>query len=78
MLEEHDVAPDGRFAIVVRRSVVADRYRSHLWLVPLAPGGPPRALTSGAVRDRGPRISPDGRAVAFLRTAAAGTRGSRT
>jgi dipeptidyl aminopeptidase/acylaminoacyl peptidase len=70
VLEEHDVAADGRFAVVVRRFVQGDRYRSHLWLVPLA-GGRARQLTSGPVRDASPRISPDGSAVAFRRTPAA-------
>ena len=41
VLEEHDVSPDGRFAVVVRRFVHGDRYRSHLWLVPLAGSGRP-------------------------------------
>ncbi len=39
VLEEHDVSPDGRFAVGVRRFIRGDRYRSHLWLVPLAGGG---------------------------------------
>jgi dipeptidyl aminopeptidase/acylaminoacyl peptidase len=71
VLEEHDVDSDGRFAIVVRRFVAGDRYRSHLWLVPLGGRGRARAreLTRGAVRDRVPRIAPDGRSVAFLRSA---------
>ncbi len=69
VLEELDVSRDGRFAVVVRRAVDrADRYVSHLWLVPLAAGGgQPRALTAGAVRDSRPRISSDGRRVAFRR-----------
>ena len=70
VLDEHDLSPDGRFAVVVRRSVVADRYRSHLWLVPLAGRGSPIQLTSGPVRDTGPRIAPDGSAVAFRRSPA--------
>ena len=57
VLEEHDVAPDGRFAVVVRRFVERDRYRSHLWLVPLHGRGRPIQLTSGGVRDTSPRIS---------------------
>jgi dipeptidyl aminopeptidase/acylaminoacyl peptidase len=68
VLEEHDVARDGRFAVVVRRFVQGDRYRSHLWLVPLDRKGAPVQLTSGGVRDSSPRISPDGSAVAFRRT----------
>ena len=35
VLEEHDVAPDGSFAVVVRRAVERNGYVSHLWLVPL-------------------------------------------
>ncbi|MBI2780775.1 MAG: S9 family peptidase [Chloroflexi bacterium] len=71
VLEEHDVSLDGRFAVVVRRFVHGDRYRSHLWLVPLAGSGKPVPLTSGPVRDSWPRISPDGSAVAFRRSLAA-------
>lgn len=73
VLDEHDLSPDGRFAVVVRRFVVADRYRSHLWLVPLSGRGvsKPIQLTSGPVRDTGPRIAPDGSAVAFRRSPAA-------
>ena len=69
VLEELDVARDGRFAIVARRFVDGhDRYASNLWLVPLARGqGRTRALTAGAVHDSRPRISPDGRRVAFRR-----------
>ena len=69
VLDEHDHSPDGRFAVVARRSVVGDRYRSHLWLVPFG-GGSPVQLTNGPVRDTGPRIAPDGSAVAFLRSPA--------
>ncbi|MCU0504438.1 MAG: alpha/beta fold hydrolase [Chloroflexi bacterium] len=85
VVEDHDMAPDASFAIVVRRSVHGTTYRSHLWLVPLGPartgardlsrrGAPagrgirPGRLTSGAVRDTAPRISPDGRRVAFIRS----------
>lgn len=67
VLEEHDVSRDGRFAVVVRRFVQAGRYHSHLWLVPLAGAGTPRQLTSGTVRDTGPRVSPDGSSIAFRR-----------
>ena len=35
VLEEHDVAADGSFAVVSRRTVDGDRYVSDLWLVPL-------------------------------------------
>jgi dipeptidyl aminopeptidase/acylaminoacyl peptidase len=72
VLEEHDVAADGRFAVVVRRFVECDRYRSHLWLVPLdGKDRRPVQLTDGRVRDATPRIAPDGSAIAFRRTPAA-------
>lgn len=69
VVEEHDLAPDGRTAVVGRRSVRANRYVRHLWAVPLAGGvrGRPRRLTSGLVKDGWPRVSPDGRRVAFIR-----------
>jgi dipeptidyl aminopeptidase/acylaminoacyl peptidase len=71
VLDEHDMSADGRFAVVVRRFVVRDRYRSHLWLVPLAGRGRQIQLTDGPVRDTGPRLAPDGSAVAFRRSPAA-------
>ena len=71
VLEEHDPLPDGGGAVVVRRFVHGETYRSHLHLVPFGRGrvaARPLALTAGAVRDTHPRVSPDGRRVAFLRT----------
>src|SRR5262245_66474336 len=70
VLDEHDMSADGRFAVVVRRFVVADRYRSHLWLIPLGGRGKPTQLTSGPVRHTSPRLAPDGSAVAFRRSPA--------
>ncbi len=69
VLEEHDVAPDGSFAVVVRRFVRGNTYRSELWRVPLDGDGSrrPIRLTDGAARDTRPRISPDGSRLAFLR-----------
>lgn len=70
VLEEHDVSPDGRFAVVVHRHVRANAYESHLWLVRLGSSDRPvrpRRLTSGAVRDTRPRFSPDGQTIAFRR-----------
>jgi dipeptidyl aminopeptidase/acylaminoacyl peptidase len=67
VLEELDIAPDGTFAVVTRRSVEGDEYVSHLWLVPLD-GGEPRRLTAGIVRDMRPHLSPDGTRVAFTRS----------
>lgn len=68
VLEEHDLAPDGSFAVVTRRSVDGDDYISHLWLVSLDDGAA-RQLTFGRQRDTQPRISPDGTRVAFARCA---------
>lgn len=67
VLEEHDPLPDGTGAVVVRRFVHAETYRSHLQLVDFGRARSPRALTAGAVRDTAPRVSPDGRRLAFLR-----------
>jgi len=81
VLEEHDPLPAGDGAVVVRRAVHGETYRSHLHLVVFAPAsaarrgrgrarGRPavRQLTGGAVRDWRPRVAPDGRRVAFLRS----------
>jgi acylaminoacyl-peptidase len=69
VLEEHDMSADATFAIVVRRFVQREGYASELWRVSLdgERRGPAKRLTSGRVRDSRPRISPDGRRVAFLR-----------
>ena len=81
VLDEHDLAADGSVAVVARRIIRGDRYRTHLLAVDLdlASGGGtvggghrraiarPRQLTDGHVRDGWPRISPDGRYVAFIR-----------
>ncbi len=68
VVEEHDLAPDGSFAIVSRRTVEAEHYVSSLWLVPIPrSAGRPRRLTTGRTRDKHPAISPDGRRVAFTR-----------
>ena len=70
VLEEHDIAPDGRSAVVVRRRVAGNRYVSTLDVIDLdgARIGRSRGLTEGTVRDGHPRISPDGRTVAFIRS----------
>src|SRR4029077_20430488 len=76
VLDEHDMAADGNLAVVSKRIIRRDRYRSHLVVVPLGLGGrrgktrssAPRTLTSGPIRDTWPRISPDARDVAFLRS----------
>ena len=74
VVEELDVSPDGRWAVVARRVVHRGHYRTHLHLVDLGdPAQPLRSprrtvrLTDGPVLDGHPRISPDGHLVAFLR-----------
>jgi dipeptidyl aminopeptidase/acylaminoacyl peptidase len=69
VVEELDVSADGRLAIVVRRTTRRSRYVSHLYAVAMDGPHPgrPRALTSGDVRDSKPRISADGRTIAFMR-----------
>ncbi len=61
------LTPDGSLAVtaVSRPDIVADRYRSALWVVP-TDGSPARRLTGGPA-DSAPEVSPDGRWVAFLR-----------
>ncbi|HEX7398273.1 MAG TPA: alpha/beta fold hydrolase [Candidatus Limnocylindrales bacterium] len=75
VLEEHDPLPGGDGAVIVRRFVRGETYRSHLHRVDFGRTGavvPQGAravrLTSGAVRDTSPRVGPDGRRVAFLRS----------
>ncbi|MEA2608464.1 MAG: hypothetical protein QOJ75_707 [Chloroflexota bacterium] len=69
VVEELDLSRDGRLAVVARRSIRGDRYVTHLHAIPLANRAvaKPRQLTSGIVRDAQPRLSPDGRTVAFIR-----------
>jgi dipeptidyl aminopeptidase/acylaminoacyl peptidase len=68
VVEELDVDRDGSTAVVVRRVIRHGEYESHLFAVDLTRRSAPRQLTNGRVRDTWPRISPDGRQVAFLRT----------
>ena len=76
-----DVAPDGSKAIFAVRSIAAVppgddaaeaeagyAYRSHLYLLDLTDlRAKPRQLTYGERHDRSPRLSGDGREVAFVR-----------
>ncbi|GAA3624535.1 S9 family peptidase [Microbacterium awajiense] len=67
-----DIAPDGSFAVFAasRPDLTANRPVGQLWRVDL-PDGTPRRLTRG-IADSSPRLSPDGRAVAFVRGDAKG------
>ena len=70
VVEELDLSADGRLAVVVRRTIVRDRYHGHLFAIDL--DGPtvrrPRQLTRGPVRDTKPRLSSDGQTLAFVRS----------
>jgi dipeptidyl aminopeptidase/acylaminoacyl peptidase len=68
VLEEHDPLPGGGGAVVVERFVHAKTYRAHLRLVSFGRSRAAVRLTTGAVRDSSPRVSPDGRRLAFLRS----------
>lgn len=68
VVEEVDAAASGAFAVVARRTIRRGEYESHLHVVDLERRGSPRRLTSGRVRDTWPRVSPDGRTVAFIRS----------
>lgn len=67
------LAPDGRRLVVgtARTDLSTDGYTGQLWVVTTDGSAPPRRLTRG-YRDAGPRLSPDGSTVAFLRSPAPG------
>jgi dipeptidyl aminopeptidase/acylaminoacyl peptidase len=62
------LSADGRLVVVAvgRIDLEADEYRSDLWLLVTDGSAPPRRFTAGK-RDTRPRLSPDGRQLAFLR-----------
>src|SRR5262245_44182179 len=64
------ISPDGRQVVFVRVVVneKADDYDTSLWIVPADGTTAPRVLTSGT-RDSTPRWAPDGRRIAFVRSA---------
>lgn len=68
VVEEVDVDRAGSCAVVVRRVVRRGEYEGHLFAVDLARRRRPLRLTEGRVRDTSPRVAPDGRRVAFVRS----------
>jgi dipeptidyl aminopeptidase/acylaminoacyl peptidase len=66
-IESFSLSSDAETIVYGLRRVRGGRYVSHLWHARWA-GGRSRRLTSGAVRDVNPAISPDGSRIAFART----------
>jgi dipeptidyl aminopeptidase/acylaminoacyl peptidase len=68
-IADPQISPDGSRVAFVRVWVnqKADRYDNALWIVPTS-GGPSRQITAGP-RDASPRWSPDGKTLAFNRSA---------
>ena len=62
------LAPDGRLAVFALQATTArrDGYVQSIWVAPTDGSEEPRQLTLGAWHDASPRISPDGRLMAFL------------
>jgi WD40 repeat protein len=56
------VSPDGRWTAV---SLWTDPANPQIWALPLVPGEQPRSLTAGKFAAHDPRISPDGRWLAY-------------
>lgn len=68
VVEELDTTHDATWAVTARRVVRRGEYESHLHLVDLTGRAAPHRLTTGRVRDSWPRVSPDGRLIAFIRS----------
>src|SRR5262245_32003020 len=69
-IAEGQISPNGSQVAFTRVTVNEgkDDYETSLWLVPANGSSAPRQLTSGT-RDSSPRWSPDGRSIAFVRSA---------
>lgn len=61
------LSPDGTHAVctVAKPELAANAMRASLWLLPTAPGGTPRRLTTCGDKDGAPAWSPDGALIAF-------------
>ncbi len=68
------VSPDGSFIIYTHNfmDIMEDKRRSNLWRID-SDGGNARPITTGAVNDKGARISPEGGRVAYLSRDGQGT-----
>src|SRR6185503_1204365 len=68
-IAEGQISPDGKQVAFTRVVIneAKDDYETSLWLVPADGSAAPRVLTSGT-RDSSPRWSPDGKAIAFVRS----------
>jgi dipeptidyl aminopeptidase/acylaminoacyl peptidase len=65
LITAFDVSVDANTIVFAQREVRDQAYVSHLWVVE-ADGGHPSRLTTSAVSDTAPHVSPDGSQVAFV------------
>src|SRR5262245_8933193 len=76
-IADPQISPDASAVVFVRVAVneKENRYETSLYTVPASGSEAPRRLTAGT-RDVGPRWSPDGKRIAFIRTPASQSNGS--
>ncbi|HYX75284.1 MAG TPA: S9 family peptidase [Steroidobacteraceae bacterium] len=69
-ISDPQVSPDGRLLVFVQREtdLAANKSRTSLWLMALAPGARPQQLTDAGGGDSSPRWAPDSRTLYFLST----------